>query len=102
MRIWKLTPTNLTDPIWKTYNPEPIIVRAGTEAEARNLAAFKTSTTIYDPQNFAQPIPINPWSGYRKIEDLAPLPTTCEDITDQTNQYSVDGPAEVLRHTERF
>ena len=33
MRIWKLTPTNLADPIWKKWSPEPIIVRAESEAE---------------------------------------------------------------------
>jgi hypothetical protein len=31
-----------------------------------------------------------------------PLPTVCEDITEQTDEYSVDGPAEVLRHGEPF
>jgi hypothetical protein len=48
------------------------------------------------------PISLNPWGGHKKIEDLGPLPTVCEDITDQTNEYSVDGPAEVLRHGECF
>jgi hypothetical protein len=38
MRIWKLIPTNLADPIWKLWSLEPIIVRAETEAEARLLA----------------------------------------------------------------
>lgn len=31
MRIWKLMPTNLTDPIWKKWSPEPIIIRAESE-----------------------------------------------------------------------
>jgi hypothetical protein len=43
MRIWKLIPTNLADPIWKLWSPEPIIVRAETEAEARLLAQLKTA-----------------------------------------------------------
>lgn len=42
MRIWKLTPTNLDDPIWKKWSPEPIIVRAEGEREARRLAVEKT------------------------------------------------------------
>ena len=32
MRIWKLTPSDLADPIWKLWSPEPIIVRAESEA----------------------------------------------------------------------
>ena len=31
-----------------------------------------------------------------------PRPTVCEDITDLTNEFSGDGPAEVLRHGEKF
>lgn len=46
------------------------------------------------------PIPMNPWGGYPEIGD--PSPTLCEDITDQTDEYSVDGPAEVLHHGEKF
>jgi DNA-binding winged helix-turn-helix (wHTH) protein len=42
------------------------------------------------------PIPVNPWGGY-KIEDPGPRPTFCEDITEQTDEYSVDGPPEILR-----
>jgi hypothetical protein len=38
--------------------------------------------------------------GYPKIGD--PSPTLCEDITDSTTEFSVDGPAEVLRHGEDF
>jgi hypothetical protein len=36
------------------------------------------------------------------MEDPAPPPIVCKDITEQTNEFSVDGPAEVLRHGERF
>jgi hypothetical protein len=57
MRIWKLTPTNLTDPIWKKWSPEPIIVRAESEREARRLAVEKTVRT-FPPIRYA-PIPVN-------------------------------------------
>jgi hypothetical protein len=100
MRIWKLTPTNLTDPIWKKWSPEPIIVRAENEAAARHLAHLEAASfpTIPGPPN----IIINPWSRYKLIEDPAPLPTRCKDITEQTTEYSVDGAAEVLRHGKKF
>jgi hypothetical protein len=98
MRIWKLTPTDPTDPIWKKWAPEPIIVRAEGERAARRLAVSET-VKIFPaiPWNV---IPVNPWGGYPKIGD--PSPTLCDDITDQTAQYSVDGPAEVLHHGETF
>ena len=101
MRIWKLTPTNLADPIWNgKWNPEPIIVRAETERDARHLAVLKTLK--FFPLIPGAPILLTPWGGYKKIEDPGPPPTTCEDITEQTDEYSVDGPAEVLRHGELF
>lgn len=98
MRIWKLTPTDTADAIWKKWRPKPIIVRADSEAEARHLAVLKTPKFL--PAIPGAPISVNPCGGYPKIGD--PSPTTCEDITDQTNEYSVDGPAEVLRHGEQF
>ena len=98
MRIWKLTSTNLADPIWKRWRAEPIIVRAESEREARHLAVLKTTKTF--PAIPYAPIAVNPWGGYPKIGD--PSPTLCEDITEQTAEYSVDGPAEVLRHGEKF
>jgi len=100
MRIWKLIPTNLADPIWKLWSPEPIIVRAETEAEARLLAQLKTAK--FSPPKRGQEITLIPRGGYKKMEDPAPPPIVCEDITEQTNEFSVDGPAEVLRHGERF
>jgi len=45
-------------------------------------------------------MPVNPWFGYRKIGDMA-SPTVCEDVTGQ-EEYSADGPAEVLHHGEKF
>ena len=99
MRIWKLTPTNLTDPIWKKWSPEPIIIRAESEAEARDWAKLKTMKTF--PATLGLPIPVNPWGG-DKIDDSRPRPTFCEDITEQTDEHSVNGPPEVLRHGEKF
>jgi hypothetical protein len=93
-----LTPTDLTDPIWKKWSPEPIIVRAEGEREARRLAVEKTIKTF--PSIRYAPIAVNPWGGYPKIGD--PSPTLCEDITEQVHGYSVDGPAEVVRHGEKF
>ena len=98
MRIWKLTPTDLSDPIWKKWSHEPIIVRAETERQARRLAETITNKSF--PPLRWDLMPVNPWFGRPKIGD--PSPTTCEDITDQTDEYSVDGPAEVLRHGEKF
>jgi hypothetical protein len=99
MRIWKLTPTDLTDPIWKgKWSPEPIIVRAESERDARHLAVFETVKT--SPAIPSLPIPVNPWGGYPKIGD--PSPTLCEDITEQADMYSVDGLAEVLHHGEKY
>jgi|SRR6516164_3146444 hypothetical protein len=100
MRILKLTPTNLDDPIWKKWSPEPIIVRAESESEGRHLAVLRTTKTF--PAIAGAPIPVNPWGGYKKIEDPGPRPTLCQDITNLTNESSVDGPAEVLRHGEKF
>ncbi len=100
MRIWKLTPTNPTDPIWKKWSPEPIIVRAENASEARLLAQLKTAKFL--PTKWGQEKTINPWGGYKKMEDSAPSPIVCEDITEQTDKYSVDGSAEVLRHGEKF
>jgi hypothetical protein len=97
MRIWKLTPTDPTDLIWKDWKPDPVFVRAESESEARHLAQLATAKFL--PVRPGQPTRINPWSGHRKIGD--PSPTICEDVTDQTNGFSADGPAMVLRHGEK-
>jgi hypothetical protein len=98
MRIWKLTPTDPADPIWKDWSPDPVFVRAESEPKARHLAQFATAKFL--PVRPGQPIRINPWTGQRKIGDQSP--TICEDVTAETNEFSVDGPAAVLRHGERF
>jgi hypothetical protein len=49
MRIWKLTPTDLSDPIWKKWSPEPISVRAESERQARRLAETITNKTFATP-----------------------------------------------------
>ena len=98
MRIWRLTPTDPADPIWKIWNPEPILFRAESEAAARRLANLET--TKFLPVQPGRSIPINPWSGYKKMEDPT-SPTLSEDVTDQIDEYSADGPPAVLRHGER-
>jgi hypothetical protein len=100
MRIWKLTPTNSSDPIWKKWTPEPIIVRAESEGRARHLAVLNTIRTF--PTVPGLPIPINPWSGHKKKGDPAPRPTLCQDITGLSDEYSSDGPEAVLHHGEKF
>jgi hypothetical protein len=99
MRIWKLTPTDQSNSIWQKWSPAPVIIREESEAEARHLAVLKTA-------KFLPPIPgdppLNPWAGHKKIEDPGPFPTVCEDITEQTDEFSADGPPEVLRHGEAF
>jgi hypothetical protein len=100
MRIWKLTPTDQSNSIWQKWIPEPIIVRAESEAEARHLAVLETLKFLPAVPG-AEP-PFNPWAGHKKIEDPGPQPTVCENITEHTDEFSVDGPAEVLRHGERF
>jgi hypothetical protein len=47
-------------------------------------------------------MPVSPWAGHKKKGDPALRPTLCEDITGQTGEYSIDGPAEVLHHGEKF
>ena len=85
--------------IWKLWSPEPIIVRAENESEAKRLAHFETLK--YLPVITGRQPAHNPWSGYKKIVDPEP-PIRCEDITDHTDEYSVDGSAEVLRHGEKY
>jgi hypothetical protein len=58
MRIWKLTPTNLADPIRKKWSPESIIVRAESESEARQWAQLKRLKTF--PAVPGMPLTINP------------------------------------------
>jgi hypothetical protein len=64
------------------------------------LAHFKTLK--YLPATPGMPFRDNPWAGYKKIGDPGPGPIFCEDITDRTNEYSVDGQAKVLHHGEKF
>ena len=98
MRIWKLTPTDLSAPIWNKWSPEPIIVRAENEREARRLAVCITNKAFAPVPPML--MPVNPWFGRPKVGD--PSPTTCEDITEHTDEYSADDSAEVLRHGEKW
>ena len=100
MRIWKITPTDIADPIWNKWSPGPIIVRAESEREARHLAVLATLKFL--PHIPGGQIALNPWAGHKKKEDPGPLPTLCADITEDADQYSVNGLAEVLHHGEQF
>jgi hypothetical protein len=97
MKIWKLIAANPSNPIWKDWKPDPILVRAKTEAEARRLAELRTTEAF--PSRPGQPIPLNPWGGRRKIGD--PMPTICEDVTERVhNEYPAEGEAVVLNRAE--
>jgi len=61
----------------------------------------KLKTLKFLPVKRGQEITLNPWGGYKKIEDPVP-PIVSEDITEQTDDYSVDGRAQVLHHGEKF
>jgi hypothetical protein len=86
VRIWKLTPVDPSDPVWKGYDINKLmIVRAESANKAQDLAQYATL-------QLGTPIPwdkaeYNPWVGYK---------TRVEDVTD-TSDYSVDGPPEVLK-----
>jgi hypothetical protein len=92
-------PTNLAAPVWKIWSPEPIIVRAEDASEAKHLAHLQTLKFL--PVIPGRQLAVNPWSGYKKIEDPEP-PIDCKDITDQTDEYPVDGAAKVLHHGEKY
>jgi hypothetical protein len=86
MRIWKLTPVDPSDPVWKGYDiNRPMFIRAESANRAQDLATYATlqfCTPLLHPEKAEY----NPWVGYK---------TRVEDVTD-TSDYSVDGPAEVL------
>jgi hypothetical protein len=90
MRLWKIAPLDLSDPRWKHWNPKPICVRAANEVAARRLAESVTAIAL--PVQKHKPIPINPWA-----EGGA---TMCEDVSAQSNEYSVEGPPEVLNRSD--
>jgi hypothetical protein len=69
MRIWKLIPTNPEDPVWNKWSPEPIIVRAESERQARQLAVATTLKTF--PSVSGIPIILNPWAGHKKRRSCA-------------------------------
>jgi len=96
MRIWKLAPVDPTDSIWKDWKSTPMFVRAESEAEARNLA--ESRTLKFFRARPGMPLPINPWGRHQKIGE--PWPTICEDVTEQTNEYSPDGSAGVLNRAQ--
>jgi hypothetical protein len=46
MRIWKLTPVDPADPVWKDYDTEPMFVRAESAAKAQDLPPIQ-NTSVY-------------------------------------------------------
>ena len=79
MRVWKLTPRDLSDPIWQDWKSKPMFVRADTEREARQLA--ETKTTAVRPTQSGVPIPLNPWGTHKKIEASC-WRQSAKDVTD--------------------
>ena len=84
MRIWKLTPIDAADPVWKGYDTKPMLVRAENAREAQALVELAAIQYIWTTSGYLQG---NPWRDYR---------TQCEDVTD-TSGHLVDGSAEVLK-----
>jgi hypothetical protein len=85
MRIWKLTPVDPSDPAWSRYTTRPMFVRAESANKAQDLAMYAT-LQLGAPIEW-QKAEFNPWVGYK---------TRVEDVT-YASEYSVDGPAEVLK-----
>ena len=92
MPLWKLTPTDPSDPIWKHWSPDPVLVRAESEVQARQLAQLKTSQLL--SVRPGEPKLINPWGD--------PSPTTCQDVTGHTNEFPAQGPAAVLGRAKQL
>ena len=89
--IWKLTPTNRSDVRWYWYSCEPVIVRAGSEEQARGQAVRGILAYVLSLQRYEDVATRrSPWG------DAAV--TACEDITAQDHGYPLDGPAEVLAY----
>src|SRR5277367_1958789 len=82
MRIWKLTPRDLSDPCWQEWPPDPIVVLAANDSEAHRLAADlavrrrKRANAV--PRH--NPPHLNPWA--LRPSTTHQRPTECEDITD--------------------
>ncbi len=87
MPLWRLTPINLSDPKWKSYKPDPMIVRAENEGEARQLAMY--ITLEFSPAIPGRKLTFhNPWQDSSR--------TKCEEITAEVAGHSSDGPSAVL------
>lgn len=58
MRIWKLTPIDAADPVWKGYDTKPMLVRAENAREAQALVELATIQYISTTSGYLQG---NPW-----------------------------------------
>lgn len=86
MRIWRLSPIDLSDPNWEaSAHRGPAIVRAEDEEEARNLAqeTFGVKTRFAPGAGIIAP----PWQRAELV--------TAEIVTD--SPFEPEGPAEVLQ-----
>ena len=82
MPIWRLTPTDLTSPLWAASNYVGVaVIRADTEREARQAAM----------QGFGKEIPGIPWHAH-PWRQLALV--VCEELVD--SGYPETGPTEIL------
>lgn len=85
MRVWKLTPVDLSDPNWEASSHRgPAVVRAASEAAARAAAAASFDVPTHFPPRGGAKFP--PW--------LSPSLVRAEEIEDP--RYEAKGPTEVL------
>ncbi len=85
MPLWRLIPVDLNHPKWATSEHKgEVIVRAPTEAEARELT--DRAFGIWARHVPGAPIPLSPWPD--------PSLVSCEQSGD--DRFPSDGPNEVL------
>ncbi len=83
MSIYRLSPKSLEDRNWLFSSvKEPVIVRAGSCDEARNVCMNKFGIGT----ELAGPIPTDPW--------ILPHLVECQEIEDPS--WPVDGPDQIL------
>ena len=83
MPIYQRSPKNLEDHNWRCSTvKEPVIVRAGSCDEARNVCANQ----FHEVPDYFGPIPMDPWCMPHLVE--------CQEIEDL--RWPVDGPNQIL------
>ena len=83
MPIYQLAPKNLEDHNWRCSTvKEPVIVRAGSCDEARNICANQFGVV----PELVGPIPTDPWYMPRLVD--------CQEFKDP--RWSIDGPNQIL------